>query len=159
MPKSCVLKVASLLVRAGLLCAFLLASMTAFATLGEDVSSVRSDQAQTNAQLRIVNGPAYSVHELSSASGTTIREFVSPAGTVFGISWQGSFTPDLRQLLGTHFEEYLQASQSASGRPARMVHVEAGDLVVEAGGHMRFSVGRAYLRSKMPEGVTSDALR
>jgi hypothetical protein len=159
MPESGALKVLSLITRAILLCAILFAAVTTFATLGEDVSSVRSDQLQTNARLRIVNGPAYSVHELSSPSGTTIREFVSPSGTVFGVSWQGSFTPDLRQLLGTHFQEYLQASQSAPGRPARMVHVESGDLVVESAGHMRFSVGRAYLRNKMPEGVTSDALR
>jgi len=37
--------------------------------------------------------------------------------------------------------------------------VETGDLVVESSGHMRFSMGTAYLRSKMPSGVTADALR
>jgi hypothetical protein len=31
--------------------------------------------------------------------------------------------------------------------------------VVEAGGHMRFSQGRAYLRSKLPEGVSPDAVQ
>jgi Protein of unknown function (DUF2844) len=139
--------------------AALFLAAAAFATLGQDVSSIRSDQAQMNAQVRVGVGQSYSVHELSSPAGTTIREFVSPAGTVFAVSWQGAFTPDLRQLLGTHFDEYVQASQSAQTRVARMVHVETGDLVVESSGHMRFSMGTAYLRSKMPSGVTADALR
>src|SRR5215813_2819985 len=141
------------------LCILLLAAASAFATLGEDVASVRSDQARLNAQGRVAVGPAYSVHELTSSSGTIVREFVLPGGTVFGLWWQGPFTPDLRQLLGTHFEEYVQASQSVQGHVARMVHVEIGDLVVESAGHMRFSIGRAYLRSKTPSGVTADALR
>ena len=131
----------------------------AFATLGEDISSVGFDQVQIKAQLRILPGQSYSVHELRAPTGTTIREFVSPGGTVFGIAWQGPFSPDLRQLLGTHFEEYVQASQSPSSRVGRGIHVETDDLVVESSGHMRFIVGRAYLRSKLPSGVSADALR
>jgi len=145
--------------RSGALCTLLLAAASAFAILGEDVASVQSDQVRLNARIRVAVGPAYSVHELVSSSGTTVREFVSSGGTVFGLWWQGPFTPDLRQLLGTHFEEYRQASQSVQGHVAHMVRVETGDLVIESAGHMRFSIGRAYLRSKMPNGVTADALR
>lgn len=137
----------------------LLIPVAAFATLGEDVSSVHSDQVHSNAQLRIVPGQAYSVHELHTAAGTIIKEFVAANGIVFGVSWQGPFTPDLRQLLGHHFDEYMQASQPATPRSARGTHIETNDLVVEATGHMRFKTGRAYLRSQLPSGVSPDALQ
>ena len=142
-----------------ILCGLISLPLPLFATLGEDVSSVQSDQAHINAQLRILPSQSYSIHELRSPTGTTVREFVSPAGAVFGVTWRGPFSPDLRQLLGTHFEEYVQAVSSASNHSRGGIHVDTGDLVFESGGHMRFITGRAYLRSKMPSGVASDDLR
>jgi Protein of unknown function (DUF2844) len=129
----------------------------ALATLGEDVSSVQGDQAHMNASVRVVTGQRYSVQEMQTAAGTTIRQYVSPGGTVFAISWQGS-APDLQQLLGEHFDEYMNAA-SRAGHGGRGVHIETGDLVVETGGHMRYVVGRAYLRSKVPSGVSRDEIR
>jgi hypothetical protein len=67
--------------------------------------------------------------------------------------------PDLRQLLGEYFDQYLQAAQSGHRAHSTAVHFETGDLVFEAGGHMRFFVGRAYLRSKVPERASADAIR
>ena len=145
--------------RKGILCGLFLLPVPLFATLGEDVSSVQSDQAHINAQLRILPSQSYSIHELRSPTGTTVREFVSPAGAVFGVTWQGPFSPDLRQLLGTHFEEYVQAVNAALNHTHGGIHVDTGDLVFESGGHMRFITGRAYLRSKIPSGVASDDLR
>lgn len=149
----------NLLTRSVFLCGFFLLPLPLFATLGEDVSSVQSDQAHINAQLRILPSQSYSIHELRSPTGTTVREFVSPAGAVFGVTWQGPFVPDLRQLLGTHFEEYVQAASAASSHTRGGIHVDTGDLVFESGGHMRFITGRAYLRSKLPSGVVTDDLR
>jgi hypothetical protein len=91
-------------------------------------------------------------------SGTVVREFASPSGTVFGVSWQG-FAPDLQQLLGEHFEEYVQAVSRQRGRRGRGTYIDTGDLVVETGGHMRFVVGRAWLRSQLPQGVSADAVQ
>ena len=96
---------------------------------------------------------------MQAPTGTSIREFVSPAGVVFGVAWQGPSTPDLRQLLGSHFDEFVQAVQSSSTRRARGRHVETGDLVFDSGGHMRFIVGRAFLRSKVPAGADLNAIR
>jgi len=129
-----------------------------FAVLGQDVSSVKSDGAHIKAAVSIQPGQSYSIHEMHAPTGTTIREFVSPAGQVFGISWQGSSIPDLRQLLGEHFDEYMQAAQSSERVRRGAVHIETGDLVYESGGHMKFFVGRAYLRSKLPEGATPDVI-
>ena len=128
-----------------------------FATLGEDSSSVQADQAHLNASVRVVATQSYSIHEMQTPAGTTIRQYVSPAGQVFAISWHG-FSPDLRQLLGTHFDEYVAAASQQSHR-GRGVHIETGDLVFNSGGHMRYVVGHAFLRSKLPSGVASDEIR
>ena len=128
-----------------------------FAILGQDVSSIRDDQAHLNASERVVASQLYSMHEMKTPRGTTIREYVSPAGTVFAVSWHG-FPPDLRQLLGEHFDEYMAAA-SETARRGRGVHIETDDLVLESGGHMRYSVGRAFLSSKLPSGVSRDEIR
>jgi hypothetical protein len=138
---------------------FLLFCSPAFAVLGEDVSSVQVDRAHMNAQIAILPAASYSIHEMRTPSGVVVREFVSPAGQVFGVSWQGPQIPDLRQLLGEHFDEYMQAAQSSQRVRRHSVQIETGDLVFESGGHMKFLVGRAYLRSKLPDGASPDAIR
>jgi uncharacterized protein DUF2844 len=156
MPDRAIFELVSLRWSCALLALAFLAVSPAFATLGEDVSSVASDQARMKASVRVVPRQFYSVHEMQTPSGTTVRQFVSPAGTVFAISWQG-FSPDLHQLLGRYFDEYMTAAASTpSGRHGRGLHIETGDLVFDSGGYMRFVTGRAYLRSKTPEAVSSN---
>jgi len=144
----------------GIVFAFtLLIGSSAFAVLGQDVSSVQSDGARIKAAVSILPGRSYSVHQMRAPSGTSVKEFVSPAGQVFGVSWQGPVTPDLRKLLGDYFDPYMQAAQTTPRVSRRVLHIETGDLVVESAGHMRFIVGRAYLRSKLPDGVAADDIR
>jgi hypothetical protein len=131
----------------------------ALATLGEDAASIQSDQVQMKANARILPGQLYLVHEMQTSTGTTVREFISPAGTVFAVTWQGPFAPDLRQVLGQHFDEYVQAARVPSNRRGRGLHIESGDLVFDSGGHMRYISGRAYLQSKLPSGVRADDVR
>lgn len=137
---------------------FALLSIPAYCTLGEDVSSIASDQAHMKSSVRVLVRSSYSVHEMRTPTGTTVRQFVSPAGTVFAVTWEG-FSPDLQQLLGSYFSEYLAAASSQHARRGRGVFIDTGDLVVETGGHMRFVAGRAFLRSKLPQGVDPDALQ
>jgi hypothetical protein len=110
------------------------------------------------ASVRVLVANSYSVHEMQMPTGTRVRQFASPAGTVFAVTWQG-FSPDLQQLLGNYFQEYISAASSQHARRGRGVYIDTGDLVVETAGHMRFAVGRAYLRSQVPEGVDANALR
>jgi hypothetical protein len=145
-------------IRLFLLAVGLTAGVPAFAALGGDLSSVQADQAHLQASERIIPTQNYTVHEMQTARGTLIRQFVSSAGTVFAVSWQGS-APDLEQLLGAYFDQYVEAAQAQPGRRARGVHIDTGDFVLESGGHMRFVSGRAFLRSKLPLGVTSDQVR
>jgi len=128
-----------------------------FATLGEDASSIQGDQVHLKAAVRVVATQFYSVHEMQTPTGTTIRQYVSPSGQVFAVTWQG-FSPDLQRLLGAHFDEYMAAASQTAHR-GRGVHIEIGDLVFDSGGHMRYVVGRTFLRSKLPSGVSRDEIR
>lgn len=130
----------------------------ASATLGEDISSIKSDQAHFKAQAQAITRQLYSIQQMQTASGTLIRQYVSPEGIVFAVSWQGT-APDLQQLLGTYFDQYVASADRQSSRRGRGVRIDDGDLVIETGGHMRFVTGRAYLRSKMPQGVADDEIR
>lgn len=136
----------------------LVLSQSAFATLGGDLSSIRADQVHLKASTQIVAArQLYSVQEMRTSSGTQIRQYFSPGGTVFAVTWQGN-APDLEQLLGPYFDQYVSAANAQHSRRGRGVHIDDGDLVIDTAGHMRFVIGRAYLRSKMPQGVTGDEI-
>jgi Protein of unknown function (DUF2844) len=130
----------------------------AYAELGGNVATIETDQQHMKGTRRITTTADYSVHEIQAESGTTVREFVSPQGTVFGVAWQGPWKPDMRQLLGAYFDQFVQASQNK--RPRRgAVSVREPGLVVESGGHMRSFTGRAYLPQMMPENVDPAAIK
>jgi hypothetical protein len=125
---------------------------SAWASLGQDVASVEDDRVEMHGSRSITAAPDYAVHEIQAATGTVVREFVLPDGTVFAIAWQGPFIPNLRQLLGTYFEAFSRAAQTQKAhRPGHgPLRVETPDFVVEAGGHMRAFFGRAYLPELLP---------
>jgi hypothetical protein len=135
-------------------------SFPAFAVLGGDESSVATDVAQMKATVKVTPGDAFAVHEVK-ASGQVVREYVSPAGRVFGVAWQGPSVPDLHQLLGAYFQQYSGAAQSAkAGHPGRRpLNIQLPGLVVQTGGHMRALYGRAYDPTLLPQGVGADAVR
>jgi hypothetical protein len=64
--------------------------------------------------------------------GTVVREYVSPDGKVFGIAWNGPTMPDLRQLMGEHFDHYVQAVAKRGMRGP--VHLDEPELVVRRAG-------------------------
>jgi hypothetical protein len=131
---------------------------SAHATLGGDSASVESDRlslkVERAARQNLAPTGSYSVHETMLPFGTRIRQYVSNANVVFAVSWDGPFLPDFRQLLGLHFDTMVarQANQANAGH--RSFNHEDGDLVIESGGHQRSFVGRAYLKSAIPPGVT-----
>jgi Protein of unknown function (DUF2844) len=133
----------------------------AFAGLGQDVSSVPADQVQMKGTLRSTQTQAYTVHEIRAATGTVVREFVSPSGKVFGVAWQGPWPPNMRQILATYFEQYQRAAQAqVNSRPGRRpLLLEQPGLVVQSGGHMRSFAGRAYVPDMLPSEVSAEAIR
>lgn len=130
----------------------LVVSVPAAATLGEDVNSVRTDQTQMQGTLQITSSAKFAVHEIQLPSGTVLRQYVSPAGMVFAVSWQGPSLPDLRQVLGRYFEQYTEAVKTPDGGAGPRVTQQPG-LVVQSGGHMRAFFGRAYVPQMLPRGV------
>ena len=136
---------------------FAVITVPAFATLGENVSTIQTDQAHMRATVRMTKTSAYTLHELQSPSGTVVREFVSPAGTVFAVSWQGPSLPDLRQALGKYFDSYVQAMQKRVAHGPRIVQEQG--LVVQVTGHQRSISGRVYLSDLLPQGVRPEDVR
>jgi hypothetical protein len=130
----------------------------ALAELGGDVASVQADQAHMKGTRRVASTATYTVHEIQTPSGTLVREYVSPAGKVFGVAWEGPWLPDLRQLLGPYFEPYKQAAQArrTGHGPLR---VEEPGLVVHSAGHMRAFLGNAYCPDLLPSGVHAEDIR
>jgi hypothetical protein len=135
-------------------------SLSSFGALGGDVSSVQSDAAHLQGTLRVNPVASYTVHEIQSPDGTRVREYISPAGRVFAVAWQGPWLPDLQQLLGSYFAQYQPAAHSPKEHIARTpVSVHNDNLVVEQSGHMRSFAGRAYLLDQLPSGVTPESVR
>lgn len=104
---------------------------------------------------------AYSVRSTTLANGTVVNEYVSAAGVVFGIAWQGRQMPDLPNLLGSYFPQYLQAlkAQRAARGSRGPVSVEDSGLIVQSGGHMGSFAGKAYLQDALPAGVSASDIQ
>ncbi len=145
------------LAAASLLCAGLLlasAAMPAHAGLGEPVASVSVDRAKMKGQLRERSGIGYTVQEITLPSGTVVKEFVSPSGIVFAVSWHGPTMPNLAQTLGSQYFSRLKAAEKTQRFGRNHVEVTGSKLVVHAGGHMRSFYGLAYVPSLLPANVT-----
>ena len=147
--------------RMGIALLMLTLPLPALAALGGDVASVQEDQAQMKGTLKTTEAEAYTVHEISASANTVVKEYVSPAGKVFAITWHGQFIPNMQQLLGTYFDQYAQAAkaQRESHPGHRPLNIQQPGLVFQNGGHMRSYVGRAYVPDMVPQGVNVDALQ
>ena len=111
-------------------------------------ANVTSTSAATN----------YSQRETTLPTGTRIREYVATGGKVFAVSWEGPFLPDLRELLGRHFET-LNAEAARLPRAGRsQLTVKQPDIVIFSGGHMRAFAGHAWLPADLPAGFNTDEL-
>jgi hypothetical protein len=140
---------------AGLLLAVFFCPLRARAALGGDVSSVAADQSQLNGSIALRPGSAFNVHQIKADNGTVVREFVSPSGSVFAVSWSGPFVPNLHQLLGAYFEQYSAgvSAQKDTYVGRHPLNLELPGLVVQMRGHMRAYYGRAYLPQQLPAGT------
>jgi len=132
-----------------------------FAALGGDATTVQADQLKMQGSLSTTSADAYSVHEIQVPTGVTVREFVSPAGKVFAVAWQGPFHPDLRQVLGAYYDQYIQAAQAqrATRKGRGPLLIQEPGFVIQISGHMRSFVGRAYVPQMMPAGVKVEDIR
>lgn len=129
------------------------------AGLGNTLTSVQSDRVSMKGQLRARSEAGYSVEEITAASGTVVREFVSPSGVVFAVSWNGPSMPNLQQTFGSYFAQFQAAVQARRAQQAHLhghnhLEIRTPLLVVHAFGHMRQYFGVAYVPSLMPANVS-----
>lgn len=143
------------------LLALLLLPLPACASLGGDVTTVQADQAKMQGSLRSTSNNAYTLHEIQTAAGVAVKEYMSTSGKVFAVTWQGPVHPDLRQLLGTYFDAFTQAEQAqrAQRRGRGPVQIQEQGLVVQVSGHMRAFLGKAYVPQMLPAGVRAEDIR
>ncbi|NIF81271.1 DUF2844 domain-containing protein [Paraburkholderia sp. Cy-641] len=101
---------------------------------------------------------SYTVRETTFGNGTVVREYLAANGSVFGIAWHGPQMPDLNDLLGSYFPQYVAGVKAA--RAARgPVSVEQSGLVVQSAGHMGAFSGVAWLPSALPAGVSGSDIQ
>jgi Protein of unknown function (DUF2844) len=141
------------------LLAVLATGQWAYAALGEQAETITADRQALQAVHRATTShKGYTVEEIV-ADATTVREYVSPSGVVFGIAWNGYVHPDLTQLLGTYWGEYSAARQKAVRKfGIKRLRLATDTIVVEKWGHMRNLQGRAYLPGLVPAGVSVDEI-
>lgn len=142
----------------GFLCALIVSFATllpasARAELGGDLNSVQRDGARMKAAVTVTPMGRYTIHEMRSDSGATVREFATPEGKIFALAWHGPFHPDYKQLLGPYFAQLQQATAQKWRARRAPVTIETPGFVFQSFGHFRDLSGRAYVPQMMPAGV------
>jgi hypothetical protein len=132
--------------------------VSAWAALGEDVSSVDSDAQVLRGKHVMVAKVGYNVHQITHPDGSVVNEFVSPAGLVFGVSWQGHYVPNLQQLLGTYLTN-LEQGQRTQFVQRRAVTIQGDNFVFSSFGHLRNFRGRAFVPGLVPANLTAEVVQ
>ena len=136
----------------------LLGAGPALAGLGGALDSVQADQAHIKGVLRVTSNSGYAVHQISTAYGTSVREYTGPGGTVFAVAWDGPVNPDFEQLFGSYYTQFLQAAAASHGSH-RHLSIQQADLVIQNSGRMRAFAGRAWVPSLLPQNFAADDIR
>jgi len=134
-----------------------LAPHQAGASLGAPEATVAADAEQLKGSIRLTEHANYRVHEVTLPSGTVLREFATPAGSIFAVAWSGPSMPNLRQALGGYFDTYTAAAK-APHQGHHHLAVTQDKIVLQSSGRMRAFTGRAYLPQAVPAGVSVDEL-
>lgn len=104
-------------------------------------------------------GASYVLRSTSLESGTQVKQYLLPAGTVFAVTWEGPILPDLKALLGKYFATLVAESERAPRAGRSRVTVNTPEVVINSGGHMRAFEGGAWLPGEFPAGFAADDLR
>jgi len=132
---------------------------SASAALGGTADSVTTDSVALKGQLHNTPQVQYDLQTITVGT-LIIHEYVTRAGQVFAVTWQGPVPPNLRQLLGGYFTQFQSAAANRA-RPGnrRQLTVSQPDLVIEASGRLRDFSGLAYVPSLFPAGVSVSDLQ
>jgi hypothetical protein len=134
-------------------------SSAAWAVLGEGADSIVADQQEIGGNIKTISNSDYTINEITTPSGTVVREYVSPDERVFAVTWRGPIKPNLADLLGSYFQQIQAAAAAQKPELSRPRTVTASDVIFHSGGHMRNFWGRAVVPSLVPEGVSEAELK
>lgn len=138
---------------------FAVLASPAMAALGQAPSRLSASLPATGPRMLAVvpnaKAGSYTVQETQLENGTTVREYVTPAGLVFAVAWQGPVLPDLDVLLGSYFNTFRLETEQARllGRRGAPVDMSRDGLVVRSNGRMRNFFGHAYAIDLVPAGL------
>jgi hypothetical protein len=129
------------------------------AQLGGNSDSITVDSIEFKGAVVRTSMLLFDRHDITTASGTRVHEYVSRSGQVFAVSWQGPRPPNLRQLFGSYFDSFVSAA-AAQSHPGghRQVNLAQGDFVIQAVARLRSFRGKAYVPSLVPAGVAAGEL-
>jgi hypothetical protein len=133
-------------------------SAGAHATLGAGAQSVREDQAAYSASHALTPQANFDLHELTTPEGVKVREYAARGGPVFAVAWDGPVTPDLKQLLGAHYQRF-QSELLAHRTGHHVLAIRTPDLVATVTRFQRTGSGHVYLPALVPSGTAIGALR
>jgi Protein of unknown function (DUF2844) len=126
---------------------------TVWAALGGTAASVARDAALLSGTDAVTPSANYDLHQITAATGTMVREYVSRQGTVFAVSWDGRSSPDIAQLLGPSYAAY-RAAAHAHRTGHHLVVVNTPDLVASVLVVQHRTIGHVHVPAMLPAGVT-----
>jgi hypothetical protein len=129
---------------------------TAHATLGGDSASVEANRQALGGELRVEKLPYGERYTMLLPMGIVIRQYLSPSGAVYAVTWNGPRMPNLSELFGKYAEQYSHRDRPKGERH----HMAFGgnDFMMRASGHMRTFSGRAWVPSLVPPGIDLDSV-
>jgi hypothetical protein len=136
----------------------LVAATPALAALGADATSVQADLTHMKGSVRVTEAAGFWVHEISTSYGTHVREFTASDGKVFAVAWDGPVNPDLRQVLGSYYDQFASAAAAQHGNHRHLAISQPG-LVVQNSGRMRAFSGRAWVPAMLPQNFAVDQIQ
>jgi hypothetical protein len=126
------------------------------ATLGGDAASVQANQSHLGGELRIEKLAYGERHILELSTGTVIRQYVSPTGVVYAVTWHGHRMPNLNEIFGSYAAELSRRDRIRGGR--HNMALDGTNFMMRATGHGQTFAGRAWVPSLVPAGVDLDAV-
>ena len=101
----------------------------------------------------------YLTRDTTLTTGTLVREYVSAGGIVFAVTWNGPVLPDLKALLGKHFDTMVAESARAPRAGRSHLAIDTPEVVINSGGHMRAFEGSAWIPAQFPAGFSAADVR
>ena len=128
------------------------ATVNSWAALGGGMANLGTHPMASKSSRAATSAASYSIVERELDTGTKVREYVDSNNVVFAVTWSGPYLPDLKELLGVHFDTMVAEARKAAKGERGQVRVNQPEVVINSGGHMGDFQGRAWLPAKLPAG-------